>query len=482
MNVLSWGRILPSRQRSTALKWLCAKTVLGLTVAWPSALSPTVGSAGPATYETIGEAFTPYSMSANGEMIAGVIGLLSSAPKAVIFDGEFHELPLPEDGSSFALAWPWLHAMSGDGSILAGKLFSASSGVAALYRPIYWDAERKPHVIEVPTFPQGEALGVSRDGSFIVGRGFATFEEAPEQAFVWENGQVDLLATPVGANSKAHAISDDGDWIVGSVSVNVGTGSWPSFRDLPAVWHQGVQEYLPLLPDWKSGEALVVSPEGDTAIGLLLGSDGDYVGAHWLRNGSTWEARTFDAPLDYAFDLTPDGTILVGQGYDVTRQDFDGVLWREGAGGIFLQDYLASQGLSGVTTIAALVSDDGRTIVGSTDPYLLGGNAWRLRLATPDLVGDANGDCQVGAADYALWAAQFGQTGAGLSADFDGNGSVGAGDYTLWAANFGKTCEASAAGVPEPSTELLAAAALGILGLGACTRRGGFRRLRRQPT
>ncbi len=58
----------------------------------------------------------------------------------------------------------------------------------------------------------------------------------------------------------------------------------------------------------------------------------------------------------------------------------------------------------------------------------------------PGLVGDANGDCIVGAADYAILASQFGQTGFGLAADFDGNGSVGAGDYSLWAANFGAMC------------------------------------------
>lgn len=89
----------------------------------------------------------------------------------------------------------------------------------------------------------------------------------------------------------------------------------------------------------------------------------------------------------------------------------------------------------------------------------------------PELVGDANGDCSVGAADYAIWAAQFGQTGASLSADFDGNGSVGAGDYALWAANFGKTCDPGAAGaaVPEPSTWALGL--LGSLALGLVARR-----------
>ncbi len=73
----------------------------------------------------------------------------------------------------------------------------------------------------------------------------------------------------------------------------------------------------------------------------------------------------------------------------------------------------------------------------------------------PLLVGDANSDCVVGAADYALWAAQFGQSGPDLSADFDGNGSVGAGDYALWAANFGNSCPPTGASVPEPSTLVL---------------------------
>ncbi len=75
----------------------------------------------------------------------------------------------------------------------------------------------------------------------------------------------------------------------------------------------------------------------------------------------------------------------------------------------------------------------------------------------PELIGDANGDCVVGAADYAIWAAQFGQMAAGLAADFDGDGSVGAGDYALWAANFGKTCAA-----PEPPEALAAETLLSI--------------------
>ncbi len=97
----------------------------------------------------------------------------------------------------------------------------------------------------------------------------------------------------------------------------------------------------------------------------------------------------------------------------------------------------------------------------------------------PLLVGDANGDCSVGAADYAIWAAQFGQSGVALSADFDGNGSVGTADYALWAANFGKTCPATVSPVPEPATCWLGLTSL--MGVRCFRRLGLSSRRRRGP-
>lgn len=93
-----------------------------------------------------------------------------------------------------------------------------------------------------------------------------------------------------------------------------------------------------------------------------------------------------------------------------------------------------------------------------------------LVITAPALTGDANGDGEVGTADYAVWASQFGQSGPGLAGDFDGSGSVGASDYALWAANFGKTQGGGGgANVPEPGTGLLAA--LGLAGLATLPRR-----------
>ncbi|MEM1027353.1 MAG: PEP-CTERM sorting domain-containing protein [Planctomycetota bacterium] len=75
------------------------------------------------------------------------------------------------------------------------------------------------------------------------------------------------------------------------------------------------------------------------------------------------------------------------------------------------------------------------------------------------LAGDYNGNGEVDAADYTVWADSFGST-ALLTADGNGNGVIDAADYTIWADNFGNTLNGSTSAVliPEP-------ASLGMLAL-----------------
>ncbi len=103
---------------------------------------------------------------------------------------------------------------------------------------------------------------------------------------------------------------------------------------------------------------------------------------------------------------------------------------------------------------------------GGTSPEFPGSYADDVRLVfytNDDFEADADGSGDVGAGDYALWAAQFGQTGGRLSADFDHSCDVGAADYALWASHFGRTNPAQSAAVPEPATWMLALGALGTL-------------------
>jgi hypothetical protein len=85
------------------------------------------------------------------------------------------------------------------------------------------------------------------------------------------------------------------------------------------------------------------------------------------------------------------------------------------------------------------------------------------------LLGDYNNNGFVDAADYTVWRDTQGQTGEGLDADSDNSNSIDDVDYDAWRDNFGYSrynlppAGGNASGVPEPSSVLLVAFALGTL-------------------
>jgi hypothetical protein len=77
-------------------------------------------------------------------------------------------------------------------------------------------------------------------------------------------------------------------------------------------------------------------------------------------------------------------------------------------------------------------------------------------LVVEEIPGDYNHNGTVDAADYTLWRDTLNST-TNLAADGDGSLQVGAGDYHLWSASFGDSVgspmnAASAMSVPEPTT------------------------------
>jgi hypothetical protein len=75
--------------------------------------------------------------------------------------------------------------------------------------------------------------------------------------------------------------------------------------------------------------------------------------------------------------------------------------------------------------------------------------------------GDINGDGLVDVADYNIWAANVGRTGATWAqGDLNGDGLVDVADYNIWAANVGKT-----AATPEPISMIILAIGGGLVAL-----------------
>ncbi len=90
-----------------------------------------------------------------------------------------------------------------------------------------------------------------------------------------------------------------------------------------------------------------------------------------------------------------------------------------------------------------------------------------------ELLGDANGNASVDAADYTVWANGFGTAEPSYDdGDLNRNGMVDAADYTVWANKFGTVVmgpQSGPAAVPEPSTLVLAV--IGMVALAGLSRR-----------
>jgi hypothetical protein len=79
----------------------------------------------------------------------------------------------------------------------------------------------------------------------------------------------------------------------------------------------------------------------------------------------------------------------------------------------------------------------------------------------PPIPGDINGDGLVDVADYNIWAANVGKTGATWAqGDLNGDGLVDVADYNIWAANVGATVP-----TPEPMSMIILAIGGGLVAL-----------------
>ena len=223
----------------------------------------------------------------------------------------------------------WAQGVSGDGNVIAGVAFAPFVGPGVAWR---WTPSggMQPLGYARPTDTFSEALGVSRDGSTIVGRssgsglgnaafawtvssGMSTLPDAPGTQFgssataenhdgriiagfanlgpvIWRDRVPTLLPQPAGWGSMVpHGISDDG-------TVVAGEAQNPSFQTEAFVWTQsrGSESLLAYLTSqgvsvpggWNLVQTFALSADGRTFGGYALNSAGT-IGAGFVATVPT---------------------------------------------------------------------------------------------------------------------------------------------------------------------------------------------------
>ena len=221
-------------------------------------------------------------------------------------------------------------ALSDDGSRYAGTQFSVSPQA---YVAMFVPGPPAPTLLgDLPGgFVSSEALGLSGDGTIVVGR---SAQVLGGEAFRWTeaDGMVGLGDLPGGIfASEAHDISQDGTTIVGVGASASGTEAF--------VWRDGAMVGIGDLPGGSfESSARGVSGDGAVVVGSSrkLASDGVssveaafvWDAQHGMRDLEALLVDDLGLDLDgvalrVATDVSADGTTVVGTGVDDAMQ----VVW-----------------------------------------------------------------------------------------------------------------------------------------------------------
>lgn len=197
------------------------------------------------------------------------------------------------------------HGTSADGSVIVGVSNKRSPSESQAFRWVNGINTGLGYLDEADTV--SEAHDVSADGSVVVGASESSATSS-YKAFRWENG----VMTNIGPGS-ARGVSADGTTVVG-LNLSADLSSF--------LWKDGKRKLL------RWGRAHKVSNDGSVVVGLDGGSDDSNNSQAVL-----WAAsNAFEiSPLDYlvdrsgidrqgfslvaAYDINPQGTIIVGRGY-----------------------------------------------------------------------------------------------------------------------------------------------------------------------
>jgi probable HAF family extracellular repeat protein len=202
--------------------------------------------------------------------------------------------------------------VSADGSVVVGSAQNA----AGKWHAFRWTAARGMQDLGTLGGGESEAYGVSADGSVVVGR--AANAAGYQRAFRWRAaGGMQDLGTLGGDESVAYGVSADGSVVVGWAEN--AAGQRRAFRWTAA----GGMRSLGTLPGSDQSWAFGVSADGSVVVGWAYNAAGLPRAFRWTASGGMEDLNTTYANLltngsvlYSANAISPDGRYIVGKGYN----------------------------------------------------------------------------------------------------------------------------------------------------------------------
>jgi probable HAF family extracellular repeat protein len=349
-----------------------AVTADGRTIAGESVVSSTFGGnrqavfwrngVGPTTVSPIpgSNAFT--ALSADGAAAIGNSRVEGSPPNSFAFYwSQFTGTAVPGHPDGYVNSTA--SAISADGGTMVGSLFH----VDPFGTPIDSQAARGSRAeglffgglgyLPGGSNTSSRAIGVSADGSVIVG--VSTSANSEQEGFRWTSatGMAGLGFLPGGTTSAANFVSDDGQVIVGQVGFAYDPSRHAAFRWTEAA---GMTD-LGVLPGAVITWAQAMSRDGRFVAGMS-GAEA----FRWSEAGGIMPlGRLPGDQQSSAIAVSNDGAVVLGRSF--INGNFEYFVWTEADGLRSLRDLLAASGVdvsAWGNLQAAALSNDGNTIVG----------------------------------------------------------------------------------------------------------------------
>jgi len=258
-------------------------------------------------------------------------------------------------GYVWADAW----RVSGDGQTVAGTCFGLDYSASV---PCIWDAENAPHALPLlPGHDYGFLYGIARRAPVVVG--YSGRQDTRQIVAVrWRAHHAESLGVPPGwTHSAAIDVSANGQVVVGSLS-DLPAGRSGAFRWTP----QRRMEVLPTLTSPGRATAERVSDDGRVIVGGGLSVAGYEHAMRW-RGDAPPEDLGVPAGYrySYAYAISGDGRTIAGD-YRIPGGP-RAFVYTDRAGMVDLERFLVKRGvdLHGFTLITCFdLTTDGSILVG----------------------------------------------------------------------------------------------------------------------